>query len=69
MCLLSEMSWVKECCNLNGGGILSHHSEYFSHAENLELFFFKSLVKIAFVDKIIRGNIYYNLFYQLVVKY
>ena len=34
------------------GGIFLYHSEYFTHAENLELVFFCST---AFVDKIIRG--------------
>ena len=35
-----------------GGGIFPYHSEYFSHAENLELLFCST----AFFDKIIRGN-------------
>ena len=46
------------------GGNISHHTKYFPNAENLELLFFST----AFVDKIIRGNIVYNLFYLLFVN-
>ena len=50
----------KKCRNLRGG-IISYLSEYFPHAENLELLFCST----AFVDKIIRGNIIFNLLHQL----
>ena len=42
MCLFLEISWVKKCRNLIGRQrlIFPYHSEYFTHAENLELFFF-----------------------------
>ena len=53
----------KKCRNLRGG-IISYLSEYFPHAENLELLFCST----AFVDKIIRGNIIFNLLHQLVVN-
>ena len=45
-----KMLLVKKCPNLSGGNI-SYQSEYFPHAENLELLF------CSIVDKIIRGNI------------
>ena len=38
MCLFLEMLWVKKCRNLSGG-IFPYHSEYFPHAENMELLF------------------------------
>ena len=65
MCLFLE---IGKKCNLmggggGGGGIFPYHSEHFPHAENPELLFCST----AFVDKIIRGNMIYNLFYQLVV--
>ena len=41
-----------------------YHSQYFQHIENLELLFCPT----GFVDKIIRGNVTYNLFYQLEVN-
>ena len=50
--------------NLIGLGIFPGHSEYFLHAENLVL----HICPTAFVDKIIRGNITYNIFHQLVVN-
>ena len=41
MFLILEMLWIKKCQNLRGGGgfIFPYHSEYFPHAENLELLF------------------------------
>ena len=45
--------------------IFSYHIEYFPHAENLELLFFCCT---AFIDKIIRGNVTYYSFHQLVVN-
>ena len=56
------MLWVKKCRNLSGRGIFPNQSEYFAHAENLELLFMRSLVQVAIVDKIIRGNIVCNLY-------
>ena len=63
-----QILWVKKCRNFSGAGgereIFPYHCEYFSHAENLELIFCST----AFADKIIRVNIMYNSFYQLVVN-
>ena len=57
------MFWVKKCRNLSVGDF-PYYIEYFPHAEYLELHFLRSLViKVAFVDKIIRGNVIYNSFY------
>ena len=60
------MSWVKKCRNLIGGG-----GEYFPITVNIlpmskiwNYFF----VHTASVEKIIRGNIAFNLFYQFVVN-
>ena len=54
-----------KCRNLSGGeGIYPYYGEYFPRAENLELLFF--FCSTVFVDKIIRGNMIYSLFYQLV---
>ena len=60
MCLFLEMLWVTKCryLSVGGGEIFPYHSEYFSHPKNLELLFRST----AFVDKIIRGNIIYNLY-------
>ena len=66
MCLIFEISVEKKCRNV--GELFSDHSEYFPHAEKLELLFIISLVSVAFVDKTIARNMIYNLFYQLVVN-
>ena len=64
MCLFFlEMSWVRKC-RLKLGAVFPFDREYFPHSDNLELL----LPSTAFVDKIIRGNIIYNLFDQLVVN-
>ena len=46
-----------------GGGIFPYPRVYFPHANNLELIF-----STEFVDKIIKGNVIYNLLYQVVVN-
>ena len=43
----------KEMSKFNWEEVFPYHSEYFPHAENLELLFCSN----AFVDKIVRGNI------------
>ena len=63
MCLLLEILWVKKCRNFSVGEIFPFHSKYFPIAENLELPFRST----AFVEKIIRGNIYREYVYSAVV--
>ena len=65
MYLFLDRLWVKKGGNLSGGKIFPYHIEYFPHAANLDQLF---LVLVAFVDKIIRGNIIYGLFNQLVIN-
>ena len=45
---------------------IPYHREHFIPCRMSGTTFLKSLVKVAFVDKIIRGNITCNSFYQLV---
>ena len=40
MRLFLEMLWVKEGCNLRGGGMFPYHSEYFPPCQKSETNFF-----------------------------
>ena len=56
---------VKKCRNLSEGGIVPYYSEYFPHAENLELLIlFYGICR----QNNHRKHTIYNLFYQLVVN-
>ena len=64
MCPFLEMLSVKKCRNLSGGKYFLITVNIFPMPKIWNDFFCSS----AFVDKIIRGNITYDLFYQLVVN-
>ena len=64
MCLFLEMLWEKKCRNLSGGKYFPITVNIFPIPKIWNYFF----CSIGFVDKIIRGNIIYNLVYQLVVN-
>ena len=50
------MLWIKKCRNLRIN-IFPYHSKYITYAENIKLPLLRSLVSLAFVEKIIRENI------------
>ena len=66
--ILLELLLVLKCCNLRGVGVFSCQSEFKVNIFAMLRFWKYFFCTTAFVDEIIRGNIKYNLFYQLVVN-